>query len=38
MPKRPKGNNSWLRRSLFFAVIAFFLLSFIAVLFPQENL
>lgn len=39
VPKRPKKkNNSWLRRTLFFAVIAFFVLSFVAVLFPQENL
>lgn len=39
VPKRPtKSNNSWLRKTLFFAVIAFFALSFIAVLFPQENL
>ena len=39
VPKRPnKTNNSWLRKTLFFAVIAFFILSFIAVLFPQENL
>lgn len=39
VPKRPnKTNNSWLRKTLFFAVIAFFILSFIAVLFPQQNL
>lgn len=39
VPKRPKKtNNSWLRRTLFFAVIAFFVLSFMAVLFPQQNL
>jgi cell division protease FtsH len=39
VPKRPKKtSNSWLRKTLFFAVIAFFVLSFAAVLFPQENL
>ena len=39
VPKRPKKtNNTWLRKTLFFAVIAFFVLSFMAVLFPQENL
>jgi cell division protease FtsH len=39
VPKRPKkSNNSWLRKTLFFALIAFFLLSFIAILFPQQNL
>lgn len=39
VPKRPKKNNSsWLRKTLFFAVIAFFVLSFIAILFPQQNL
>ena len=39
VPKRPqKSNNSWLRKSLFFALIAFFVLSFIAILFPQQNL
>lgn len=39
VPKRPnKTNNSWLRKTLFFAVIAFFVLSFIAVLLPQQNL
>lgn len=39
VPKRPKkSNGSWLRKTLFFAVIAFFILSFIAVLFPQQNL
>lgn len=39
VPKRPKKNNSsWLRKTLFFAVIAFFVLSFIAVLFPQQDL
>lgn len=39
VPKRPKkSNNSWVRKSLFFAVIAFFILSFIAVLFPQQTL
>lgn len=39
VPKRPKKtNNTWLRKTLFFAVIAFFVLSFVAVLFPQENL
>lgn len=39
VPKRPKKqNNSWLRKTLFFAVIAFFVLSFMAVLFPQDNL
>jgi len=38
-PKRPKKNNSsWLRRTLFFAVIIFFVLSFVAILFPQRNL
>lgn len=40
VPKRPKNtkNNSWLRKTLFFALIAFFILSFTAVLFPQQNL
>lgn len=39
VPKRPKKNNSsWLRKTLFFAVIAFFILSFVAILFPQQNL
>ncbi len=39
VPKRPKKNNSsWLRKTLFFALIAFFVLSFIAVLFPQQDL
>ena len=39
MPKRPnQPKNSWLRKTLFFAVIGFFVLSFIAVLFPQDNL
>jgi cell division protease FtsH len=39
VPKRPnKSNNSWLRKTLFFAVIAFFILSFVAVLFPQQDL
>jgi cell division protease FtsH len=39
VPKRPKkSGSSWLRKSLFFAVIAFFVLSFIAILFPQQNL
>ena len=39
VPKRPKKNNSsWLRKTLFFAVIAFFVLSFVAVLFPQQDL
>ena len=39
VPKRPnKKNNNWLRRTLFIAVIAFFALSFIAILFPQQNL
>lgn len=39
VPKRPKkNNNSWIRKSLFFAVIAFFILSFAAVLFPQQDL
>lgn len=39
MPKRPnQSKNSWLRKTLFFAVIGFFVLSFIAVLFPQDNL
>ncbi len=39
LPKRPvSNNNSWLRKSLFFAVIAFFVISFLAVLMPQNNL
>jgi cell division protease FtsH len=39
VPKRPKKNtNSWLRKTLFFAVIAFFILSFAAILFPQQSL
>lgn len=39
VPKRPKKkNNSWLRKTLFFAVITFFVLSFVAVLFPQQDL
>jgi cell division protease FtsH len=39
LPKRPqKRNTSWLRRTLFFAVVAFFVLAFLAVLFPQQNL
>ena len=39
VPKRPKKtNNSWLRTTLFFAVIGFFVLSFVAVLFPQTEL
>ena len=39
VPKRPKKNNSsWLRKTLFFAVIAFFVLSFVAILFPQQDL
>jgi len=39
VPKRPKQpNNTWLKRTLFFAVIAFFVISFVAVLFPQQDL
>ena len=42
VPKAPKGskksNTSWLRKTLFFAVIAFFVLAFSAVLFPQKEL
>ena len=42
VPKVPKGskksNTSWLRKTLFFAVIAFFVLAFSAVLFPQKDL
>jgi cell division protease FtsH len=38
VPKRPKQtNNSWVRRTLFFAVVIFFVLAFVAVLFPQQN-
>lgn len=38
VPKKPVNGNSWLRKSLFFAVIAFFVISFLAILFPQQNL
>ncbi|HEX8390096.1 MAG TPA: ATP-dependent zinc metalloprotease FtsH [Candidatus Saccharimonadales bacterium] len=39
VPKRPrKQPTPWLRRTLFFAVLAFFILSFAALLFPQRNL
>ena len=40
VPKRPKNpkNTSWVRKTLFFALIALFVLSFTAVLFPQQNL
>lgn len=39
VPKSPKPtNNSWLRRTLFFVVIALFVIAFMAVLFPQQDL
>ncbi len=37
-PKRPTSNTGWWRTILFFAIVGFFILSFVAVLFPQQNL
>jgi len=37
-PKRPKKQNSWLRTSIFFAIIIFFALSVLALVIPQQNL
>ncbi len=39
VPKKPtKQNNSWIRKTLFFAILLFFILSFVALLFPQKDL
>jgi cell division protease FtsH len=37
-PKRPKQGNNWLRTTLFWAVLIFFVLTIVAFILPQQNL
>jgi cell division protease FtsH len=37
-PKRPKQGNTWLRTTLFWAVLIFFVLTIVAFALPQQNL